>query len=76
MELRFAPGESERMAGKVADLAERTEVLPDRLLLYTDDADSTVVEVERRHLDPLSVLARRSSLEDVFLHLTGRQLVD
>ena len=76
VELRFAPGESERMAEKVSDLAVRTEILPDRILLYTDDGDATVVAVEDRRLTPLSVLARRSSLEDVFLHLTGRQLVD
>jgi lipooligosaccharide transport system ATP-binding protein len=67
---------STRMADKVSDLAARTETLPDRILLYTDDGDSTVVEIERRRLEPLSVLARRSTLEDVFLHLTGRQLVD
>jgi lipooligosaccharide transport system ATP-binding protein len=76
VELRFAPAETERMAEKVSDLAVRTEILPDRILLYTDDGDATVVAVEDRRLNPLSVLARRSSLEDVFLHLTGRQLVD
>jgi lipooligosaccharide transport system ATP-binding protein len=76
VELRFAPGETERMADKVADLGERIEVLPDRILLYTDSGDSAVEAVGRRQLDPLLVLARRSTLEDVFLHLTGRQLVD
>jgi len=76
VELRFEPGGSEANAARLADLAERAEVLPDRVLLYTDDADTTVIEVERLHLGPLSVLARRASLEDVFLHLTGRQLVD
>jgi lipooligosaccharide transport system ATP-binding protein len=76
VELRFAPGETLRMADKVSDLARRTEVLPDRILLYTDDADAAVLEVERRQLQPISILARRSTLEDVFLHLTGRQLVD
>jgi lipooligosaccharide transport system ATP-binding protein len=76
VELRFAPGESDRMAEKVADLGDRIEVLPDRLLLYTDDGDTAVEAVARRQLEPLSVLARRSTLEDVFLRLTGRQLVD
>jgi lipooligosaccharide transport system ATP-binding protein len=76
VELRFAPGETERMAEKVADLGERMEVLPDRILLYTSDGDAAVEAVGSRRLDPLSVLARRSTLEDVFLHLTGRQLVD
>jgi lipooligosaccharide transport system ATP-binding protein len=76
VELRFGPGESEQMAGKVADLGERTEVLPDRLLVYTDDGDATAEAVHRRRLTPASVLVRRSTLEDVFLHLTGRRLVD
>ncbi len=76
VELRFTPGETERMAGKVADLGERIEVLPDRILLYTSDGDSAVEAIGARHLDPLSILARRSTLEDVFLHITGRQLID
>jgi lipooligosaccharide transport system ATP-binding protein len=76
VELRFAAGDTERMAEKVADLGERMEVLPDRIFLYTDDADTAVEAVGARRLDPLSILARRSTLEDVFLHLTGRNLVD
>jgi lipooligosaccharide transport system ATP-binding protein len=76
VELRFGPGESERMASKVADVAERIEALPDRLLLYTDDGDGAVEVVEARGLEPVHVLVRRSSLEDVFLRLTGRHLVD
>ena len=76
VELRFGPGESERMADKVADLTERIEVLPDRLLLYTDEGDEALEAIHQRQLDPLSVLARRSTLEDVFLRLTGRHLVD
>jgi lipooligosaccharide transport system ATP-binding protein len=76
VELRFGPGESERMADKVADLTERIEVLPDRLLLYTNEGDEAVEAINQRQLDPLSVLARRSTLEDVFLRLTGRHLVD
>ena len=75
VELRFA-GDTERMAEKVADLGERIEVLPDRLLLYTSDGDAAVEAIGGRRLDPVSILARRSTLEDVFLRLTGRQLVD
>jgi lipooligosaccharide transport system ATP-binding protein len=54
----------------------RLDPLPDRLLLYADDGDAAVAEVHRRGLSPSSVLVRRSTLEDVFLHLTGRTLVD
>jgi lipooligosaccharide transport system ATP-binding protein len=76
VELRFGPGESDRMAGKLDDIPERIEVLPDRLLLYTDDGDAAVDAVRERGLQPLSLLVRRGTLEDVFLRLTGRHLVD
>ncbi|MBA3373959.1 MAG: ABC transporter ATP-binding protein, partial [Euzebyaceae bacterium] len=55
---------------------KRLEALPDRVLLYTDDADQTAAEVQERGLRPVSVVVRRSTLEDVFLRLTGRTLVD
>ena len=75
-ELRFGVDGNEPMADKVADLAERVEVLPDRLLLYTDDGDGAAQAVHDRGLRPLSSLVRRATLEDVFLLLTGRSLVD
>jgi lipooligosaccharide transport system ATP-binding protein len=75
-ELRFGVGEHEALAARVADLAQRVEVLPDRLLLYTEDGEETLAKVHERGLDPAAVLVRRSTLEDVFLHLTGRTLVD
>ncbi|MDF1605525.1 ABC transporter ATP-binding protein [Nocardioides sp. YIM 152315] len=75
-ELRFAVGENEAAASKVEDLADRVEVLPDRLLLYTADGEETVARVHERGLEPVATLVRRSTLEDVFLRLTGRTLVD
>jgi lipooligosaccharide transport system ATP-binding protein len=79
-ELRFGPevmaADHDALAGKVKDLAERIEVLPDRLLLYTEDGEGAVAGVHERGLRPASVLVRRSTLEDVFLRLTGRTLVD
>jgi lipooligosaccharide transport system ATP-binding protein len=60
----------------VEQLADRVEALPDRLLLYTSHGDHLQAELARRGLTPLSALVRRSSLEDVFLRLTGRSLVD
>jgi lipooligosaccharide transport system ATP-binding protein len=75
-ELRFGVGEHEGVAERVADLAQRVEVLPDRLLLYTGDGETTLARVRERGLHPAAVLVRRSTLEDVFLHLTGRTLVD
>ena len=76
VELRFTAESQETYADKLAGLGERVEVLPDRILLYVADGDDAVAEVHRRALNPASVLVRRSSLEDVFLHLTGRTLVD
>jgi lipooligosaccharide transport system ATP-binding protein len=76
VELRFAAESQEAYAEKLAGLGSRLEVLPDRILLYCEDGDETVAEVARRSLIPASVLVRRSGLEDVFLHLTGRTLVD
>jgi lipooligosaccharide transport system ATP-binding protein len=76
LELRFADEDHAPYAPLVGDLAERVEVLPDRLLLYAGDGEGALREVQRRGLDPISSLVRRSSLEDVFLRLTGRTLVD
>ncbi|MEV4054737.1 ABC transporter ATP-binding protein [Amycolatopsis sp. NPDC049688] len=76
VELRFAPGEQVAAAQQVEGLAERVEVLPDRVLLYSDEGEDTLEHAHSRGVRPLSSLVRRSSLEDVFLRLTGRTLVD
>jgi len=76
LELRFPVGLREEMIGLLTGLVERMETLPDRVLLYTDDADRTVREVEERGVTPEATVTRRSTLEDVFLRLTGRSLVD
>ena len=76
VELRFPVEDQGTYAEKLTGLGERVEVLPDRVLLYGADGDGAAAEVQRRALQPVSVLVRRSSLEDVFLHLTGRTLVD
>jgi lipooligosaccharide transport system ATP-binding protein len=76
VELRFGPGDAEDMAARLDGLVERLEVLPDRLLLYSDDGDLTLEEVHKRGLHPDASLVRRSTLEDVFLRLTGRTLVE
>ncbi|MGH3569792.1 MAG: ABC transporter ATP-binding protein [Pseudonocardia sp.] len=75
LELRFASDAPPRVE-LLDGLVERLEVLPDRLLLYIGDGERAQAEVFRAGLRPLSALVRRSSLEDVFLRLTGRTLVD
>jgi lipooligosaccharide transport system ATP-binding protein len=76
VELRFAGGDYVAAAARLDGLASRHEVLPDRLLLYTDDGEALVEQVRRTGITPERTLVRRSSLEDVFLHLTGRSLVE
>ncbi len=75
-ELRFAPGVQDTLDGQLEGLAERIERLPDRVLLYADDGEAAVAAAHARGLQPETVLVRRSSLEDVFLRLTGRSLVE
>ncbi len=76
LELRFAAGVQASIDGQLEGLADRIEQLPDRLLLYTSDGEATAEQVHRRGLQPESQLVRRSTLEDVFLRLTGRTLVE
>jgi lipooligosaccharide transport system ATP-binding protein len=77
LELRFDPSVHEQAAEKIKGIfSERIEVLADRILLYVRDGDETLTRVLRAGLEPLTQLVRRSSLEDVFLRLTGRRLVD
>ncbi|AUS81845.1 ABC transporter [Actinoalloteichus sp. AHMU CJ021] len=76
LELRFPFGRVADHTEVAARLAERVEVLPDRLLLYTDNGDAALAAAHEAGLRPVSGLVRRSTLEDVFLRLTGRSLVD
>jgi lipooligosaccharide transport system ATP-binding protein len=76
LELRFGVDAQPDLDGRLEDLAERVEMLPDRVLLYTADGEEAAAAVHRRGLRPESSLVRRGTLEDVFLRLTGRSLVD
>ena len=76
LELRFGLNGHGPHAEAVTELADRVEELPDRLLLYVHDGDEALAAVHAKGLAPESALVRRSTLEDVFLRLTGRTLVD
>jgi len=76
VELRFQDGQKDEAVLKMEGVANRSEVLADRVLLYTDDADETQRTMHERGIQPEQVLVRRSTLEDVFLRLTGRGLID
>jgi lipooligosaccharide transport system ATP-binding protein len=75
-ELRFPVGDHDATAQRVSDLGERVEVLPDRILVYGENGEHVLEQVHERGLRPIATLVRRSTLEDVFLRLTGRTLVD
>ncbi|MFZ0014682.1 MAG: ABC transporter ATP-binding protein [Acidimicrobiia bacterium] len=76
VELRFDDGHKDEAVLKMDGLSQRSEILADRVLLYTDDADATQDGLHARGIHPEQVLVRRSTLEDVFLRLTGRGLID
>jgi len=75
-ELRFPVGVQEELGDKLDGIGDRLDHLPDRVLVYSEDGEAVSVAVHDRGLRPETVLVRRSSLEDVFLRLTGRTLVD
>ena len=77
LELRFPDGiVDQRNLERLAGIGDRVEALADRVLLFADDGDAAAATVHARGIVPTSLLARRSTLEDVFLSLTGRTLVD
>ncbi|MCB1001571.1 MAG: ABC transporter ATP-binding protein [Ilumatobacteraceae bacterium] len=76
LELRFPAGTNDQYGAQLAGIGDKQEVLPDRVLVYADDGEAALSEAHHRGLRPESALVRRSSLEDVFLQLTGRTLVD
>ena len=76
VELRFGSERNAAVADELRDLGDRIEVLPDRILIYSDDGEAVLAAVADRGLRPITSLVRRSSLEDVFLRLTGRSLIE
>jgi lipooligosaccharide transport system ATP-binding protein len=76
LEVRFGSERNSQMANDLSQLCERIEELPDRILMYTEDGEELLERVYKKNFHPKTSLVRRSSLEDVFLRLTGRTLVD
>jgi lipooligosaccharide transport system ATP-binding protein len=76
LEVRFGSDRNKEVAPVIRELCDRVEELPDRLLLYVDDGEALLEEITAKKLHPNTSLVRRSSLEDVFLRLTGRSLIE
>jgi lipooligosaccharide transport system ATP-binding protein len=76
LEVRFGSDRNSQMVEKLQSFAERLEELPDRLLLYTDSGEDLLARIVAANIHPNTSLVRRSSLEDVFLRLTGRSLIE
>ena len=76
LEVRFGSERNAGMAEDLRQLCDRIEELPDRILMYTEDGEELLERVYKKDFHPKTSLVRRSSLEDVFLRLTGRTLVD
>jgi lipooligosaccharide transport system ATP-binding protein len=76
LEVRFGSDRNAAVAETLAGAGERVEVLPDRILIYSSNGEAELVKITEAGLDPITSLVRRSSLEDVFLRLTGRTLIE
>ena len=76
LEVRFGSDKNADAAERMAGVGERLEVLPDRILVYSDNGEAALEAITRLGLEPITSLVRRSSLEDVFLRLTGRSLIE
>ncbi len=76
VELRFAPETGAKGLERLDGSVERMEALTDRVLLYTNDSNALVSLIYDSKIEYVQRLTRRSTLEDVFLHLTGRRLID
>jgi lipooligosaccharide transport system ATP-binding protein len=76
LEVRFGSDRNALVAEQIAGVGDRVEVLPDRILVYSADGEAVLAHLLSLGLEPLTSLVRRSSLEDVFLRLTGRTLIE
>jgi lipooligosaccharide transport system ATP-binding protein len=76
LELRLADEVRAGLDGRLNGIGERVELLPDRVQIYTTDGEHALQEVHARGIPLESAVVRRSTLEDVFLRITGRALIE
>ncbi|NBV11907.1 MAG: ATP-binding cassette domain-containing protein [Actinobacteria bacterium] len=76
LEVRFGSDRNKEVAPILREMCSRIEELPDRILMYVEDGEALLEAITAKKLHPTTSLVRRSSLEDVFLRLTGRSLIE
>ena len=76
LEVRFGSERNKEVAPILREMCDRIEELPDRILMYVEDGEALLENILSKKLHPTTSLVRRSSLEDVFLRLTGRSLIE
>jgi len=76
LELRFGSDRNAAIAAQLEGIGDRVEALPDRILIYSANGEAELAKITELGLNPITSLVRRSSLEDVFLRLTGRSLIE
>jgi len=74
--VRFGSDRNAAVAEQLGGIGDRHEVLPDRILVYSQNGEAELQAITDRGFQPITSLVRRSSLEDVFLRLTGRSLIE
>ncbi len=72
VEIRLAYDQDSSIVAPLHGDALRVEDLKDRVLLYADDVQALVARAAE--LDGVQTLVRRTTLDDVFLKITGRGL--
>ena len=76
LELRATPDAIERLLRMVEANDGAVERAGEALLIYTTDAGALMEKIHASGVPVKNTMYRRAGLEDVFLRLTGRQLID
>lgn len=76
VEIRTTEAVKAEILTRFSSSIKDAENLSDRLLIYTDQAEYLLREVQQSDVPAKTIMTRRATLEDVFLKLTGRELID
>jgi lipooligosaccharide transport system ATP-binding protein len=76
LEFRAGPKDLERLRPVVEAASDAVERTGEALLAFTTDADTLMEEVRASGAEVENTVYRQAGLEDVFLRLTGRRLIE